>query len=200
MGAVLPSLESFVPLLGPVDGKLGVDFERGLLVDGRRPDPDAVHDIAISENAAEILGVGVGDELAYDGLTPAEFDMCLAGESDPPPECEALFGRTDGPIPITLDVVGIVRTGTDVTGIANDFAVITVTPGFYEHYHGRIGEEANLVPVRLREGGRRNSSRASSTRSFPTALMRFTSSTVAEASVTRPTRWPSGSWCSRSSC
>ena len=78
--------------------------------------------------------------------------MCLAGESDPPPECEALFGRTDGPIPITLDVVGIVRTGTDVTGIANDFAVITVTPGFYEHYHGRIGEEANLVPVRLREG------------------------------------------------
>ncbi|MET1001368.1 MAG: FtsX-like permease family protein, partial [Acidimicrobiia bacterium] len=76
---------------------------------------------------------------------------CLAGESDPPPECEALFGRTDGPIPITLAVVGIVRTGTDITGIANDFAVITVTPGFYEHYHGRIGEEANLVPVRLRE-------------------------------------------------
>ena len=63
MGAVLPSLESFVPLLGPVDGKLGVDFERGLLVDGRRADPDAVHEIAISENAAEILGVGVGDEL-----------------------------------------------------------------------------------------------------------------------------------------
>ncbi len=37
MGAVLPSLESFVPLLGPVDGKLGVDLERGMLVDGRRP-------------------------------------------------------------------------------------------------------------------------------------------------------------------
>ena len=38
MGAALPTLDVYVPLLAPVDGRFGTSYERGILVEGRRPD------------------------------------------------------------------------------------------------------------------------------------------------------------------
>ena len=104
-----------------------------------------------TSGAAEILGLGVGDVLEYDGLTPEEFERCWQTD-DAPSECEELIARTDGPFPIKLDVVGLVRSTEDITGAATDFAIVTATPAFYEHYHGVIGEAADLVSVRLRDG------------------------------------------------
>jgi hypothetical protein len=151
MGAALPTLDVYVPLLAPVDGRFGTSYERGILVEGRRPDRDAFDEVALTSGAAEILGLGVGDVIEYNGLTPDEFERCWMSD-DQPVECEAVVMRTDGPFPIKLDVVGLVRSSEDISGTATEFAIVTATPGFYEHYHGLIGESDDLVSVRLRDG------------------------------------------------
>ena len=76
--------------------------------------------MALTSGAAEILGLGVGDVIEYNGLTPDEFERCWVSDEQPL-ECEAVVMRTDGPFPIKLDVVGLVRSSEDISGTATEF-------------------------------------------------------------------------------
>jgi hypothetical protein len=119
----------------------GLDIEQGVLLEGRRADPDAPLELVLSERGARGLGLGVGDTLET---------MSYSRE-----DAASLFERGDVPeVPggptLEFQVVGIVRNGFDLSGGSSDASALTLTtPAFWERYGDEIGVGSRSHMVRL---------------------------------------------------
>ena len=115
------------------DGRSGYELARPLVREGRLPDPDAVDEIFVSDEAADGLGLDVGDRyparvMSFEDLAPLETfsseEEALAAFNDPD------LGRA-----VELTVVGI---GSQFDEIVVDEGFgggnIVVTPAFYDAY------------------------------------------------------------------
>jgi FtsX-like permease family len=118
----------------------GLDVERGVLLEGRRADPDEPDEIVLSDVAAEGLGLGVGDTFELGTLTPQQADVLLNRGEMPT--------SLDGPRP-RLQVVGIVRNGSGLLARPGDESLTITTPAFMEEYGDRIGVGSRSHMVRL---------------------------------------------------
>jgi ABC-type lipoprotein release transport system permease subunit len=128
----------------PVDEGSVVQVDRPIVLEGRLPDPDDAREAALNEAAAARLGLGVGDTLRLESLTPSQFAAAAC-----------LFSGTidDAPRGPTRDVriVGVARTRRDVASDAMVGPVLMLTPAFYARDDNRIGHFM-ATSVRLREG------------------------------------------------
>jgi hypothetical protein len=121
----------------------GLELERGVLLAGRRADPDEPDEVTLSETTAAATGLDVGDTVEAASLTPAQTEAFFAtGE---------LPASLDGPA-VRLDVVGIVRNGFDLNNRADGTGLVLTTPAFWEANRGRIGIGSTSHWVRLVEG------------------------------------------------
>ncbi len=118
------------------DDHLGRTIEVPRLLDGRRPHPDRVDEVAVPETLANAMHLGVGDHLVVSGYSPAQVAtlMSLGGE---PPDPE-------GP-EVRLRVVGITRGPSDLSIEGNAGGLLLATPAFLERYGGQIGTFAPVV-------------------------------------------------------
>ena len=132
------------------DGRWGYAFARPLVTEGRMPDPEAVDEIFVSDEAADGLGLEVGDRyearvLAFDDLAPMEE---FASEE----EALAAFNAPGVGQAVDLTVVG---TGRQFDEIVVDEGFgggnIMVTPAFYDAYDQPSAGYWGSV-VRLRPG------------------------------------------------
>lgn len=80
------------------------DLFTPVVVEGRMFDDDDPTEAVVFEQAAERIGVGVGDELELAMLTPEEVAMFDTG-----------FGDPDGPT-VQLRITGVIRTPSDASG------------------------------------------------------------------------------------
>jgi ABC-type lipoprotein release transport system permease subunit len=87
----------------------GLDIERGVLIDGRRPDPDDPHEVVLTDLTSEQYGLRVGDTFELGTFAPA-----------------------DVPWP-RMRVVGIVRNGFTLPTQATP-GITIATPAFMEAY------------------------------------------------------------------
>ncbi len=140
---VAPTLASpensggYYPFLQSTDGKAGFTLQRGVLVSGRQADPDAADEVVLSEAHARGLGKHVGDTLVMRGFTPEEQQRCLFAD-DYDPSCDAVFASPGGPTIVTLRVVGVARTGSDLRNRTNEISLSFLTPAFYERYGAEL--------------------------------------------------------------
>ena len=128
-----------VGFLFATTSRRGLDIEQGVLLEGRRADPDAVDEVTLSELTARQHGLGVGDTMVVGTLTPAQGEAVLAGE---------LPTSLDGP-ELRLRVVGIARTGFDIATGDNNTALTMTTPAVWEQYGDQIGVGSSSHMVRL---------------------------------------------------
>lgn len=115
-------------------------IDRPLIVAGRAPHPKAVDEVALSEDLAGELGVGVGATVELESMTDAWVDSAFNG-GDP--------GPADGPHQ-TVRVVGLARTPAD---FGHWVGLIHLTDAFADRYAGQIRTydlvEARLAPAAL---------------------------------------------------
>ncbi|HKY14917.1 MAG TPA: FtsX-like permease family protein [Microthrixaceae bacterium] len=119
------------------DDVFGTDVDRDRLVDGRRADPNAPHEVTISEGLSQAAGLGIGDRLPTASLTAEQ--VVLAASQFP--------GAPQGPAP-ELDIVGIVRRPLDLGDRAASGGIVILTPAFMEQYRGHIGVYSQVLRVR----------------------------------------------------
>ncbi|HUP71118.1 MAG TPA: FtsX-like permease family protein [Acidimicrobiales bacterium] len=135
--------DSYFPLLASVDGAAGRDLFRGVLLAGRHPDPDEPLEVALAEDTAARLG-GVGTRLPFRSMTPEQW--AVAKETDG--EFPDTFAGPD----VELRVVGVVRTGIDLSQRSEDPNPAVLTPAFFETYGERMGGTRGLFLLRLTGG------------------------------------------------
>jgi hypothetical protein len=117
----------------------GLDIEQGVLLEGRRADPDAADEVTVSELTARQHGLDVGDTMVVGTLTPAQAEGVLTAEEPT---------SLDGP-ELRLRVVGVTRTGFDVATGENSTALTMTTPAVWERYGDQIGVGSSSHMVRL---------------------------------------------------
>jgi len=118
----------------------GLNVERGVLLDGRRADPDEPDEVTLSETGARNLGLGIGDIVAAGSLNQEQADAMFTTGAVPT--------SLDGP-PLRLRVVGIIRNGFDLNASGQGTAVTFTTPAFWEKYGEDIGVGSRSHMVRL---------------------------------------------------
>jgi hypothetical protein len=120
---------------------------RPIVTAGRMYHRGAVGEIVVLENLAHALGIKVGDQLEWHGLSTAQF----TGWGDTAFGAPGTAGPA-GPL-VHLTVVGVAREpdSLDVQGIA-----ILGSPAFYRAYAGRVGGGTQLYSW-LRPGARARS-------------------------------------------
>jgi ABC-type lipoprotein release transport system permease subunit len=130
--------DSVAGLMFAPTSRRGLEIERGVLLDGRRADPDQPDEVVLSERAARSLGFGVGDVIEAASVTQEQADaMFTTGERPESPD-----GRW-----LRLHVVGLVRNGFDLTGDGTPLTI--TTPAFWETYGGEIGIGSRSHMIRL---------------------------------------------------
>jgi hypothetical protein len=148
-GQLVESTNDLVFLFVDVD-KIGVVFaptsrrganvERGVLLEGRRADPDEPDELTLSETAAAKLGLHVGDLFEFGSLSPQQADDFFSSGQVPT--------SLDGP-QLRLRVVGITRNGFDLNSFGEGTALTVTTPAFWEKYGPDIGIGSRSHMVRL---------------------------------------------------
>ncbi len=136
MFAVVDGVEADIGLVAPRGEGVATSIETGLLVEGRRPDPDRPDEIIVNETTAALIARGAGDEVVVHTLTPEQ----VAAEAYFPPE---------GP-DLELTIAGVIRDVDDAASRAE--GTLYATPAFYETVQGRIDEFATYVVVLLEPG------------------------------------------------
>lgn len=116
----------------------GLQVEQGVLLAGRRADPDNPDEVALSESVARKLGRGVGDVIAGGSLSHEQAEAFFTDGVEPT--------SLDGP-PLRLHVVGIIRNGFDLNG--QGAGITLTTPAFWEKYGADIGIGSRSHMVRL---------------------------------------------------
>ena len=111
--------------LASADGEAAYTIDRPLLTDGRLPDPDAVEEVLVDPELAELLDVSVGDETTV--LVP---DLSSPPTEDQEPEFV--------PLPVTVTGIGL-STSQILTDETFDLRVMTLTPAFFEAYRPAVG-------------------------------------------------------------
>jgi len=118
----------------------GMNVERGVLLEGRRADPDEPDELTLSETAAAKLGLHVGDLFEFGSLSPQQAeDIFSSGKEQT---------SLDGP-QLHLRVVGITRNGFDLNAFGQGTALTVTTPAFWEKYGPSIGIGSRSHMVRL---------------------------------------------------
>jgi uncharacterized membrane protein YgcG len=121
-------LVTFAPV-DPTDPG-GAEIDRGVLLDGRRADPADPDEVVLPEIAARRHGLAPGDTLDLVSFTPAQAEALFsAGAPLTDPQGPAL----------ALRVVGIARTGTDLTAREDEPSAVVLTPAFLARYGDRVG-------------------------------------------------------------
>jgi ABC-type lipoprotein release transport system permease subunit len=121
-----------------------LDIEQGVLLEGRRANPDAPDEVVLSEGQAGQLGLGVGDFVEAGTYSPAQAAVSLETGQFP-------TSSFDGP-PLRLRVVGIIRNGFDLSdGPAGPNLTIT-TPAWFEKYGEQVAVGARSHMIRLAGG------------------------------------------------
>jgi FtsX-like permease family len=118
----------------------GTDIEQGVLLKGRRANPDEPDEVALAESTAKNQGLGVGDVFEAGSLSQEQADLLFSTGEEPT--------SLDGPL-LQLRVVGIVRTGFDLNGFGKGTAATLTTPAFWEKYGGQIGIGSRSHMLRL---------------------------------------------------
>ncbi len=132
------------------DGRAGYDFGRPLVREGRFPAAEAIDEVFMTDEAAEVLGLEVGDR--YEARILTFDDFIAVDEAESEAEALELFNSPETGQPVDLDVVG---TGAPFDEIVVDEGfgggTVYLSPAFYEHYEQpTAGYWGSLV--RLREG------------------------------------------------
>jgi ABC-type lipoprotein release transport system permease subunit len=120
----------------------GEQIERGVLLDGRRADPDEPDEVVLNETAARRYDLGVGDTWEVGTISPDQVEALFQGI-----EPTELGGPR-----LELRVVGIARNGFDIGIRPNDSAVTLLPPAFLERYGGEVGVGTQSHLVRLADG------------------------------------------------
>lgn len=115
--------------------------DRPRVLEGTFPDAGDPSAVAITEAAVEELGVGVGDRLPLESLTPEHMEAVVFG-GEPLTEFR-------GPRPV-VEVAAIVRPVDDALGLNVDR--ILFTPAFWAEHGDAIGGFDDLVLLRARDG------------------------------------------------
>jgi ABC-type lipoprotein release transport system permease subunit len=133
---------ALTPLAG-VDGTFLGSMDRPKVIEGRRPNPDAVDEIAITPPVARNYGLSVGSTLLLRGYTPEQLQEVLTtGEAVQPAGPEVRLKVVGVEVsPNEGELVESVRSGDN----------LHLTPAFVRAYAGRIGMGPSLA-VRLRHG------------------------------------------------
>ncbi len=116
-------------ILSSPDGRWGSDVNQVLVREGRLPADGRSDEVALNRPAAEALGLGVGDMLGAETISPESFGRLITGQG----------GFTlDGP-PIDPRIVGLVETGEDLQGSTQQSAPLALaSPEFARRYGGKI--------------------------------------------------------------
>ena len=114
-------------------------IDRPLVLDGRLPAGDDPDEIAVNEQAAEVLGLRAGDTVEGPTLTPEGAAAAFTGES-----FEGFVGE-----PLELEVVGVVRQGPDLSGRSTISGIAAVASPAFARVHGETaGSYLTQVHVR----------------------------------------------------
>ena len=113
----------------PLDDNIGVTVDRSRLLDGRRPDQQRVHEVAVPEGLAKANGLRVGDSITMHGYTPDQVKTVIETGSFE-------VGHPSGP-EVELRVVGITRSPADLSFEGDEGGVMFTTRAFGEKYAGR---------------------------------------------------------------
>ena len=139
--SILESDDVFIPFAAFAGGEIPYEFNGYRIIDGRMPDPDVATEVALHESTAELLDVGVGQQVEMATFTPDELDQVF-GYGDLPESFET----------VDMDVVAVMRDPLDVIARPTDIVVTPLTPAAAERFAhlGSLGEGAF---VDLRDGG-----------------------------------------------
>ena len=118
----------------------GLEVEEGVLIDGRRADPDEPDEIVLSTVSARDLGLGVGDTLEAGTISQTQADTMLATGEEPT--------ELGGPL-LRLRVVGIIRNGFDLADRPGDSTLTLTTPAFLDKYGEDVAVGSASHMVRL---------------------------------------------------
>ena len=122
-------------------------FSRPILLAGRLPKANEVHDVVVNPSAAFDGHLRVGSTMQLRAFTPANTQRVLQGSDQVP----------TGPT-VSVRVVGIVRTPSDLSVAPAAPGVVfegqdemLFTPGFYSHYHARVADAGVGLSYRLKD-------------------------------------------------
>jgi hypothetical protein len=118
----------------------GLNVEQGVLLDGRRADPDEPDEVTLPESAAKKVGLRVGDLFEFGSLSKQQGEALMSTGEEPT--------SLDGPY-LSLRVVGIIRTGFDLNALGEGTALIVTTPAFWDKYGSEIGVGSRSHMLRL---------------------------------------------------
>jgi hypothetical protein len=143
-GYAVTNEDSGLAIAAPVDGAFDHVVDRSLLIEGRRPDPRAAHEVTVSEGVAERLRLRPGSTITTRAYTQPQIDAAFEGRSDgsDPPA---------GPS-ITFEIVGIVRRPLDLGIKAATEGTVVLTPAFVDRYDQRVGKWTDVLRVRTVRG------------------------------------------------
>jgi putative ABC transport system permease protein len=94
----------------------------GLVLEGRLPSPDAPLEFALGEWAARRVGAELGDTVGFQPF-PADDEQCASG-----------MGCANAGPPLTLELVGIIRTPMDLASTRPDEGATFLSAGFWDAY------------------------------------------------------------------
>ena len=120
----------------------GLQIERGVLLEGRRADPDDPHEIVLTETTARRYGFDAGDTFELLTISPEQVADVFEGK-----EVTVL----EGPV-IPLRVTGVALTGDDLATRRDAPAVIVLSPAFLDRYGDSVGTGFASHMVRLSAG------------------------------------------------
>jgi hypothetical protein len=140
--AVFADAPGYAPFWASVDGREGRTINRAPILEGRRADPEAVEEVVVSEATADQLRVRSGSRLRLVSYSPEQAPLL---------EQEGLTVDPAGPA-VTVTVVGIARTGNDLSQRSQDPSPSLLTPAFYRRHREQILTFETIAMVRLRAG------------------------------------------------
>ncbi len=131
-------VDDYFMVWSSVDDTALRSIDRPLLVDGRLPAADDPDEIAVNEQAAEVLDLCLGDTVEGPTLTPEGAAAAFTGEF------EGFIGD-----PLQLEVVGVVRQGPDLSGRSTISGIAAVASPAFARVHGaNAGSYLTQVHVR----------------------------------------------------
>lgn len=133
--------EVFIPFAASLDGAMPYDLNGYRILDGRLPHPDRATELALHESTADLLDVGVGDQI----------EMAMFSDAD----LEHLFDDAQMPErydTVPMDVVAIMRDPLDVIARPSDIVLTPLTPAAAERFVGELGSLGEGAFVDLHAG------------------------------------------------
>ncbi len=136
--AIVDGVDSDLAIRAPRDDRAGVDLERSRILRGRLPNPARADEMAVSESAAHIVGVNVGDELSISTMTPEQVR-------------EEEYFPALGP-QLRVHIVGVLRSTDDLAPGGADGGVFLASEAWLPTVQGKVDEWTTYLGVGLVQG------------------------------------------------